>query len=83
MLPDGVECFAGDLSEEEKKVVWATHFVPAADLFTQKLDVLPGSRSPVRTSWPRPHCPPDLYGRATTTEVASSHIPMLSSLEFD
>jgi pimeloyl-ACP methyl ester carboxylesterase len=53
MLPDGVECFAGDLSEEEKKFVWATHFVPAADLFTQKLDVLPGSRSPVRTSWPR------------------------------
>jgi len=38
MLPDGVECFAGDLSEQEKKVIWATHFAPAADLFTQKLD---------------------------------------------
>src|SRR5216684_7333574 len=38
MLPDGVECFAGDLSEQEKKVVWATHFTPAADLFTQKVD---------------------------------------------
>ncbi len=38
MLPDGVECFAGDLSEQEKKFVWATHFAPAADLFTQKLD---------------------------------------------
>src|SRR5437773_12476829 len=25
MLPDGVECFAGDLSDQEKKVVWATH----------------------------------------------------------
>src|SRR5881396_3142066 len=37
MLPDGVECFAGHLSEQEKKVVWATHFAPAADLFTQKL----------------------------------------------
>src|SRR5437016_8889022 len=23
MLPDGVECFAGDLSEQEKKFVWA------------------------------------------------------------
>ena len=34
-LPDGVECFAGDLSEQEKKVVWATHFGPAADLLTQ------------------------------------------------
>jgi hypothetical protein len=38
MLPKGVECFAGDLSEQEQKVVWATHFAPAADLFTQKLD---------------------------------------------
>src|ERR1700746_1814608 len=38
MLPDGVECFAGDLSEQEKKIVWATHFAPAASLFTQKLD---------------------------------------------
>src|ERR1700680_659759 len=26
MLPDGVECFAGDLSEQEKKVVWLNHF---------------------------------------------------------
>ena len=38
MLPDGVECFAGDLSEPEKKLVWATHFAPAAELFTQNLD---------------------------------------------
>src|SRR5215475_1342444 len=33
MLPEGVECFAGDLTDEEKKIVWATHFAPAADLF--------------------------------------------------
>src|SRR5436309_2017101 len=38
MLPEGAGCFAGDLSEEEQKVVWATHFAPAADLFDQKLD---------------------------------------------
>src|SRR6266516_5391484 len=38
MLPDGAECFAGDLSDTEKKFVWATHFAPAADLFTQTLD---------------------------------------------
>src|ERR1700694_1561739 len=38
ILPDGVECFVRDLSEQEKKFVWATHFAPAADLFTQKLD---------------------------------------------
>src|SRR6266853_452048 len=35
MRPTGVACFAGDLSEHEQKLVWATHFAPAADLFTQ------------------------------------------------
>jgi pimeloyl-ACP methyl ester carboxylesterase len=38
LLPDGVTCFAGDLSEQEQKVVWATHFAPAADLFNQKVE---------------------------------------------
>jgi len=38
MLLKRVECFAGDLSEQGQKVVWATHFAPAADLFAQKLD---------------------------------------------
>jgi hypothetical protein len=38
MFPEGVKYFAGDLSEQEQKVVRATHFAPAADLFTQKLD---------------------------------------------
>src|SRR6478672_4569142 len=36
LLPEGVEYFAGDLSEQEQKVAWATHFAPAADLFTLK-----------------------------------------------
>jgi pimeloyl-ACP methyl ester carboxylesterase len=36
MRPDGIKCFAGDLSEEEQQIVWATHFAPAADLFNQK-----------------------------------------------
>jgi hypothetical protein len=38
MLPAGGGCFAGDLSEREQKVVWATHAAPAADLFGQKLE---------------------------------------------
>jgi pimeloyl-ACP methyl ester carboxylesterase len=38
MLPQGVEYFAGDLSEQEQRVVWATHFAPDADLFNQKLE---------------------------------------------
>ena len=38
MFPEGVECFAGDLSEQEKKVVWATHFAPAADIFNHGVE---------------------------------------------
>ena len=30
--------FAGDLSAEDQGAVYATHFAPAADLFTHKLD---------------------------------------------
>src|ERR1700745_1593470 len=29
MKPDGVSCFAGDLSAEEQGIVYATHFAPA------------------------------------------------------
>jgi pimeloyl-ACP methyl ester carboxylesterase len=36
--PEGVSCFAGDLSTEEQGAVYATHFAPALDLFTQKLE---------------------------------------------
>ena len=36
MLPSGTEFFAGDLSEEEQKLVWATHYAPVADLFHQQ-----------------------------------------------
>src|SRR5712692_1320380 len=43
MRPEGVACFAGDLSAQEQKVVWATHYAPAADLF---------SRNAPGTSWP-------------------------------
>ncbi len=37
LLPDGIGCFAGDLSPEEQQLVWATQGVPAADLFEQKV----------------------------------------------
>src|SRR6266568_4973016 len=42
LRPEGIGCFAGDLSEQEQKVAWATHYAPAA---------LPGSRSRAGTSW--------------------------------
>jgi pimeloyl-ACP methyl ester carboxylesterase len=33
MLPDGVPCFAGDLTEAEQQVAFATHIPPVSDLF--------------------------------------------------
>ena len=49
LLPEG----AGDLSEQEKKLVWATQCVPAPDLFNAKSEELPGNRSQAGTSLPR------------------------------
>ena len=87
LKPTGVRCFAGDLSPEEQSVVYATHFAPAADLFTQKQ--LDGVAWRSKPSWSivaiedrTVH--PDLERfaakrmGATTVEVKSSHVPMLS-----
>src|SRR6266705_741677 len=87
MLPEGVACFAGDLSEEEQKIVWATHFAPAADLFNQKLD---GTAWKSKPSWyivatsdrtVQPALQRFVAKRmgATIYEVDSSHVPMLSN----
>ena len=86
MLPDGVQCFAGDLPEYEQKIVWATHYPPAADLFDQKME---GTAWKSKPSWyivakndRTVH--PDLQHfvakrmGATIYEVDSSHVPMLS-----
>jgi pimeloyl-ACP methyl ester carboxylesterase len=86
MLPEGVKYFAGDLSEDEQKVVWATHFAPAADLFEQKIE---GTAWRSKPSWyivaknddtVHPELERFVAKRmgATTHEVASSHVPMLS-----
>lgn len=86
LLPEGIECFAGDLSEQEKKLVWATHFAPAADLFNAKVG---GTAWRSKPSWyivakndrtVHPDMQRFVAKRmgATTTEVASSHVPMLS-----
>src|SRR5262252_8849002 len=37
LLPEGIDSFAGDLSEQDKKLVWATQCVPAPDLFEAKV----------------------------------------------
>src|SRR6266566_5450306 len=86
MRPDGVACFAGDLSPEEQGIVYATHFAPAIDLFSQKHDGIAWRSKPswsiVATEDRTVH--PDLERfaakrmGATTVEVKSSHVPMLS-----
>ena len=87
MLPQGVETFAGDLPEQEQKVVWATHVAPAADLFNQKVA---GTAWRSKPSWyivanndrtVRPELQRFVAKRmgATIYEVDSSHVPMLSN----
>jgi pimeloyl-ACP methyl ester carboxylesterase len=87
MLPNATEFFAGDLSEEEQKLVWATHYPCAADLFQQqKITSTPWKSKPcwyiLATKDHTVH--PDLQRwvskrmGATVVEVESSHVPMLS-----
>jgi len=86
LRPEGIDCFAGDLSEQEKKLVWATQCVPAPDLFNAKVG---GTAWKSKPSWyivakndrtVHPDMERFVAKRmgATTTEVASSHVPMLS-----
>src|SRR6476620_9070710 len=86
MKPEGVTCFAGDLPEEEQKLVWATHYAPAADLFSRNA---PGVAWKTTPSWyivanhdrtVQPELQRFLARRmgATTRAVDSSHVPMLS-----
>jgi pimeloyl-ACP methyl ester carboxylesterase len=90
MRPEGVKCFAGDLSEQEQKLVWATHAAPAADLFNQKVE---GTAWRSKPSWyivakndrtVQPELERFVASRmgATTYEVESSHVPMLSNPTF-
>jgi pimeloyl-ACP methyl ester carboxylesterase len=87
LLPDGIDCFAGDLSEEEQKLVWSTQGVPAADLFTERVA---GTAWRSKPSWyivanndrtVHPDLERFVANRmgATTYDADSSHVPMLSN----
>ena len=87
LRPDGIGCFAGDLSEQEQKLVWATHMVPVADLFDQKVE---GTAWKSKPSWyivatkdrtVHPELERFVAKRmgAAATELDSSHVPMLSN----
>jgi pimeloyl-ACP methyl ester carboxylesterase len=90
MLPSGIGCFAGDLSEQEQELVWATQGVPDVDLFNQKLD---GTAWRTKPSWyivanNDRTVQPDLERfvakrmGAHTYDLDSSHVPMLSHPDF-
>ena len=89
LLPEGTKYFAGDLSEEEQKIVWATHYPPAAEILGQQ------NLTEDNVAWRKKPCwyvvakadktvDPELQRflanrmNATITEVESSHVPMLS-----
>jgi pimeloyl-ACP methyl ester carboxylesterase len=83
---EGTKYFCGDLSEEEQKLVWATQGVPKPDLFNAKAG---GTAWKTKPSWyivakNDRTVPPEMERfvakrmGATVTEVASSHVPMLS-----
>ena len=86
LKPDGIVCLAGDLSEQEQKLVWATQGVPFPDLFTQKVE---GTAWRSKPSWfivakkdrtVHPELQRFVAKRmgATVVEADSSHVPMLS-----
>jgi pimeloyl-ACP methyl ester carboxylesterase len=86
MLPSGIDYFAGDLSEAEKQVAWATHYAPDADLFNTKASGVAWRSKPsayvvcTQDNTVNPELQRFAAKRmdATTYEVDSSHVPMLS-----
>jgi pimeloyl-ACP methyl ester carboxylesterase len=89
LRPEGTKYFCGDLSEQEQKLVWATQGAPKPDLFEAKVG---GTAWKSKPSWyivgKKDHTVhPDLERAmakrmgATTDELDSSHVPMLSQPE--
>jgi len=87
---EGIDRFAGDLSGEDQKLVWATHAAPVADLLNQKAD---GTAWRSKPSWyvvgsqdrtVHPELQHFVAKRmeAKIHETNSSHVPMLSQPRF-
>jgi len=89
LCPEGTKYFCGDLSEQEQKLVWATQGVPKPDLFEAKVG---GTAWKSKPSWyiigkndrtvhrDLERAMTKRMG-ATTYELESSHVPMLSQPE--
>jgi pimeloyl-ACP methyl ester carboxylesterase len=90
MRQDGVQAFAGDLSEQEQKLVWATHIPPDAGLFNAKVDGTAWRSKPSwyivanndRTVHPELERFAAKRMGAHTYDLDSSHVAMLSHPDF-
>jgi pimeloyl-ACP methyl ester carboxylesterase len=86
LKPSGIGYFAGDLPAAEQNVVWATQAVPVPDLFAQKFDGVAWKSKPSwyivagedHTVHPELERAAAKRMGATTVELRSSHVPMLS-----
>src|SRR6478672_2658662 len=86
LKPSGTGCFCGDLPEAEQKLVYATQGAPIAYLFNQKVEGTAWKTKPSlyifatqdRTVNPELQHFAAKRMKAATTEVTSSHVPMLS-----
>jgi pimeloyl-ACP methyl ester carboxylesterase len=90
LKPEGVVCFAGDLSEQEQKLVWATHYAPDAGLFGRNAPGVAWKSKPNwfvvanndRTVHPELQRSAAKRMNASTHPIDSSHVPMLSHPDF-
>lgn len=86
LKPSGTAEFCGDLSDAEQKLVYATQGAPLTDLFTQPVRGAAWKTKPTfyivgtedRTVHPELERFVAKRMNAKTTELASSHVPMLS-----
>ena len=86
LQPEGTDAFCGDLSAADQELVWATQAAPVPDLFLQKLDGVAWRSKPSwyivgaedRTVHPELERFVAKRMGATTVELKSSHVPMLS-----
>jgi pimeloyl-ACP methyl ester carboxylesterase len=86
LKPEGTEFFCGDLTEAEQKLVWATQTVPQADVFDKSVEGTAWrAKSTSYIVGANDHTVhPDLERSAAermgadTTDLQSSHVPMLS-----
>ena len=90
LKPSGIGCFCGDLPEEEQQLVWTTAHPPAATLFSHNA---PGVAWKTKPSWyivanNDQAVSPELERfaakrmGATTYDIDSSHVPMLSHPDY-